>query len=169
MEAEEENFSEEKKLSLGQEVRFLYNLQNCSFQGVWFFFGHILYFDFESFRNLYVFILKSILFSQVYSLQLVVDMRTGEVRSLRQQLAVANQQVADDGHDHDDNNQQVDEGNNYDPNKNLRQQRAVANQQMDNYNDDKESDLNVDNIKQKSESNSSRMLRKRKPVNNLSS
>ena len=34
MEAEEENFSEEKKLSLGQEVRFLYNLQNCSFQGV---------------------------------------------------------------------------------------------------------------------------------------
>ena len=102
-------------------------------------------------------------------MQLVVDMRTGEVRSLRQQLAVANQQVADDGHDHDDNNQQVDEGNNYDPNKNLRQQRAVANQQMDNYNDDKESDLNVDNIKQKSESNSSRMLRKRKPVNNLSS
>ena len=52
-------------------------------------------------------------FSQVYSLQLVVDMRTGEVRSLRQQLAVANQQV-------------------------------------DNYNDDKEGDLNVDNIKQKS-------------------
>ena len=39
-------------------------------------------------------------------------MRTGEVRSLRQQLAVANQQVADDGHDHDDNNQQVDEDNN---------------------------------------------------------
>ena len=34
MEAEEENLSEEKKLSLGQEVRFLYNLQNCSFQGV---------------------------------------------------------------------------------------------------------------------------------------
>merc|ERR1719336_795512 len=48
MEAEEENLSEEKKLSLGQEV---------------------------------------------YSLQLVVDMRTGEVRSLRQQLAVANQQL----------------------------------------------------------------------------
>ena len=51
----------------------------------------------------------------MYSLQLVVDMRTGEVRSLRQQLAVANQQV-------------------------------------DNYNDDKEGDLNVDNNKQKSES-----------------
>ena len=34
MEAEEENLSEEKKLSLGQEVRFLYNLQNYSFQGV---------------------------------------------------------------------------------------------------------------------------------------
>ena len=30
---------------------------------------------------------------QVYSLQLVVEMRSGEVRSLRQQLAVANQQV----------------------------------------------------------------------------
>ena len=49
---------------------------------------------------------------QVYSLQLVVDMRTGEVRSLRQQLAVANQQVGGDGYDHDDNNQQVDEDNN---------------------------------------------------------
>jgi len=48
METEEENLSEEKKLSLGQEV---------------------------------------------YSLQLVVDMRTGEVRNLRQQLAVANQQL----------------------------------------------------------------------------
>merc|ERR1719178_591556 len=48
MEAEEENLSEEKKLSLGQEV---------------------------------------------YSLQLVVEMRSGEVRSLRQQLAVANQQL----------------------------------------------------------------------------
>merc|ERR1712012_265075 len=48
MEAEEENLTEEKRLSLGQEV---------------------------------------------YSLQLVVDMRTGEVRSLRQQLAVANQQL----------------------------------------------------------------------------
>ena len=69
-------------------------------------------FDFQSFRSLSVFILRSMLFSQVYSLQLVVDMRTGEVRSLRQQLAVANQQVADDGHDHDDNNQQVDEDNN---------------------------------------------------------
>ena len=42
MEAEEENLSEEKKLSLGQEVRFLYNLQNYSFQGVWFSFDHIL-------------------------------------------------------------------------------------------------------------------------------
>ena len=31
---------------------------------------------------------------QVYSLQLVVEMRSGEVRSLRQQLAVANQQVS---------------------------------------------------------------------------
>ena len=30
---------------------------------------------------------------QVYSLQLVVEMRGGEVRSLRQQLALANQQV----------------------------------------------------------------------------
>ena len=39
------------------------------------------------------------LFSQVYSLQLVVDMRTGEVRSLRQQLAVANQQVDNYNHD----------------------------------------------------------------------
>merc|ERR1719460_1003888 len=48
MEAEEENLSEEKRLSLGQEV---------------------------------------------YSLQLVVEMRSGEVRSLRQQLAVANQQL----------------------------------------------------------------------------
>jgi len=48
LEAEEENISEEKKLSLGQEV---------------------------------------------YSLQLVVEMRSGEVRSLRQQLAVANQQL----------------------------------------------------------------------------
>merc|ERR1719220_466452 len=48
METEEENLSEEKKLSLGQEV---------------------------------------------YSLQLVVAMRTGEVRNLRQQLAVANQQL----------------------------------------------------------------------------
>ena len=38
MEAEEENLSEEKKLSLGQEVRFLYNLQSYSFQGVRFFF-----------------------------------------------------------------------------------------------------------------------------------
>ena len=36
MEAEEENLSEEKKLSLGQEVRFLYNLQNYSFQEVGF-------------------------------------------------------------------------------------------------------------------------------------
>ena len=43
MEAEEENLSEEKKLSLGQEVRFLYNFQNYSFQGVRFlFFVHIL-------------------------------------------------------------------------------------------------------------------------------
>ena len=132
MEAEEENLSEEKKLSLGQEVRFLYNLQSYSFQGVrffflyifysfqgmGFFFGHILLcknFDFQSFRNLYVSIRGSMLVSQVYSLQLVVDMRTGEVRSLRQQLAVANQQV-------------------------------------DDYNNDKEGDLNVDNIKQKSES-----------------
>ena len=32
MEAEEENLSEEKKLSLGQEVKFLYNLQSYSFQ-----------------------------------------------------------------------------------------------------------------------------------------
>merc|ERR1719295_1780480 len=48
MEAEEENLSEEKKLSLGQEV---------------------------------------------YSLQLVVEMRTGEVRNLRQQLTVATQQL----------------------------------------------------------------------------
>merc|ERR1719220_1153692 len=48
METEEENLSEERKLSLGQEV---------------------------------------------YSLQLVVDMRSGEVRNLRQQLAVANQQL----------------------------------------------------------------------------
>merc|ERR1719464_735965 len=48
MEAEEENLSDEKRLSLGQEV---------------------------------------------YSLQLVVEMRSGEVRSLRQQLAVANQQL----------------------------------------------------------------------------
>ena len=38
MEAEEENLSEEKKLSLGQEVRFLYKLQNYSFQGVCFLF-----------------------------------------------------------------------------------------------------------------------------------
>merc|ERR1719150_3695381 len=48
MEAEEENLTEEKRLSLGQEV---------------------------------------------YSLQLVVEMRGGEVRSLRQQLALANQQL----------------------------------------------------------------------------
>merc|ERR1719220_1045161 len=48
METEEENLSEERKLSLGQEV---------------------------------------------YSLQLVVAMRTGEVRNLRRQLAVANQQL----------------------------------------------------------------------------
>ena len=129
MEAEEENLSEEKKLSLGQEVKFLYNLQSYSFQDSflctysivfkgWDSFLVIFYsfeeknFDFQSFRSLSVFILRSMLFSQVYSLQLVVDMRTGEVRSLRQQLAVANQQVADDGHDHDDNNQQVDEDNN---------------------------------------------------------
>ena len=32
-------------------------------------------------------------------MQLVVDMRTGEVRSLRQQLAVANQQVDNYNHD----------------------------------------------------------------------
>jgi len=48
MEAEEENLSEEKRLSLGQEV---------------------------------------------YSLQLVVEMRSSEVRNLRQQLALANQQL----------------------------------------------------------------------------
>jgi len=48
MEAEEENLSEERKLSLGQEV---------------------------------------------YSLQLVVEMRSSEVRSLRQQLALATQQL----------------------------------------------------------------------------
>ena len=117
MEAEEENLSEEKKLSLGQEVRSLYNLQNCRFQGVRFFFLYIFFsfqgvrfflvifysfkkkIDFQSFRNLNVSILRSMLFSQVYSLQLVVDMRTGEVRSLRQQLAVANQQVDNYNHD----------------------------------------------------------------------
>ena len=43
MEAEEENLSEEKKLSLGQEVRFLYNLQSYSFKGVRFFFLYIFY------------------------------------------------------------------------------------------------------------------------------
>merc|ERR1719187_303726 len=48
MEAEEENLTEEKRLSLGQEV---------------------------------------------YSLQLVVEMRSTEVRNLRQQLALANQQL----------------------------------------------------------------------------
>merc|ERR1719158_1467222 len=48
MEAEEENYSQEKKLSLGQEV---------------------------------------------YSLQLVVEMRTGEVRELRQKLAQAEHQL----------------------------------------------------------------------------
>merc|ERR1719220_2378807 len=48
METEEENLSEERKLSLGQEV---------------------------------------------YSLQLVVEMRSTEVRSLRQQLALATQQL----------------------------------------------------------------------------
>ena len=66
MEAEEENLTEEKRLSLGQEVILLI-----------------------------VQILKTSLsfFFQVYSLQLVVEMRTGEVRNLRQQLALANQQV----------------------------------------------------------------------------
>ena len=40
--------------------------------------------------------LSTIYYLQVYSLQLVVEMRTGEVRSLRQQLALARQQVTVD-------------------------------------------------------------------------
>ena len=42
---------------------------------------------------LYMCTLLTIYYLEVYSLQLVVEMRTGEVRSLRQQLALAQQQV----------------------------------------------------------------------------
>ena len=47
---------------------------------------------------LYMCKLLTIYYLQVYSLQLVVEMRTGEVRSLRQQLALAKQQVTNKVH-----------------------------------------------------------------------
>ena len=44
------------------------------------------------------YVMATIQYLQVYSLQLVVEMRTGEVRSLRQQLALAQQQVTNKVH-----------------------------------------------------------------------
>ena len=105
MEAEEENLTEEKRLSLGQEVskyQIHVFVQDCNF---------LLLFVMKGLQIPLIVVCcqvhckacwwsrffkqKSLIVDccQVYSLQLVVEMRGGEVRSLRQQLALANQQV----------------------------------------------------------------------------